>query len=177
MRKSVVTANGVFAYDTDWNGIESSTRPEIAAAKLLHVARQRTDTSRWWTMRWPVGAISLLSRAGKLDVTKTYELMRKLRQLSRTFMSELWETAVGRRRDQGSRALRDSTWEEWMKHKRRLGAIGRDRKGKLMPSWESVRPPPTPSYSNAACTMGTRVASYRSKRRTENPQRVCYSCP
>ena len=26
-----------------------------------------------------------------------------------------------------------------MKHKRRLGAIGRDRKGKLMSSWESVR--------------------------------------
>ena len=26
-----------------------------------------------------------------------------------------------------------------MKQKRRLGAIGRDRKGKLMPSWESVR--------------------------------------
>ena len=26
-----------------------------------------------------------------------------------------------------------------MKHKRRLGAIGRGRKGKLMPSWESVR--------------------------------------
>ena len=44
MVNSVVTANGNFGYDTDWNGIESSTRPEATAAKLLHVARQRTDT-------------------------------------------------------------------------------------------------------------------------------------
>ena len=139
MANSAVTANGVFGYDTDWNGIESSTRPEATAAKLLHVARQRTDTSRWWTMRWPVDAISLLSRAGRLDATKTYELMRKLRQLSNNFMRELWEAAVERRREVGSAALRESTREEWMKQKRRLGAIGRDRKGKLMPSWESVR--------------------------------------
>ena len=139
MANSVVTANGVFGYDTDWNGIESSTRPETTAAKLLHVARQRTDTSRWWTMRWPVDAISLLSRAGRLDATKTYDLMRKLRQLSNTFVRELWEAAVERRREIGSAALRESTREEWVKHKRRLGSIGRDRKGKLMPSWESVR--------------------------------------
>ena len=139
MVNSVVTANGKFGYDTDWNGIESSTRPEATAAKLLHVARQRTDTSRWWTMRWPVDAISLLSRAGKLNATKTYELMRKLRQLSNNFMRELWEAAVERRREAGSAALRESTREEWMKQKRRLGAIGRDRKGKLMPSWESMR--------------------------------------
>jgi len=139
MANSVVTANGVFGYDTDWNGIESSTRPEATAAKLLHVARQRTDTSRWWTMRLPVDAISLLSRAGRLDATKTYGLMRKLRQLSNNFMRELWEATVERRREIGSAALRESTREEWMKHKRRLGAIGRDRKGKLMPSWESVR--------------------------------------
>ena len=79
------------------------------------------------------------SEVGGQDATKTYELMRKLRQLSNTFMRELLETTVGRRREQGSWALRDSTREEWMKHKRRLGAIGRDRKGKLMPSWESVR--------------------------------------
>ena len=72
MVNSVVTANGKFGYDTDWNGIESSTRPEATAAKLLHVARQRTDTSRWWTMRWPVDAISLLSRAGNLNATKGF---------------------------------------------------------------------------------------------------------
>ena len=90
MANTVVTANGVFKHDKDWNGIESSTRPELAAARLLHVARQRTDTSRWWTMRWPVDAISLLSRAGSLDTAKTYELMRTLRQLANTFMRELW---------------------------------------------------------------------------------------
>ena len=36
-------------------------------------------------------------------------------------------------------ALREATREEWMKQKRRLGAIGRDKKGKLMPQWESVK--------------------------------------
>ena len=65
--------------------------------------------------------------------------MRKLRQLSNNFMRELWEAAVERRREAGSTALREATREEWMKQKRRLGAIGRDRKGKLMPSWESMR--------------------------------------
>ena len=80
-----------------------------------------------------------LSRAGNLNATKTYELMRKLRQLSNNFMRELWEAAVERRREAGSTALREATREEWMKQKRRLGAIGRDRKGKLMPSWESMR--------------------------------------
>ena len=109
MTNTVVTANGVFKHDKDWNGIESSTRPELAAARLLHVARQRTDTSRWWTMRWPVDAISLLSRAGSLNTAKTYELMKTLRQLANTFMRELWEVSVERRRETGSAALREAT--------------------------------------------------------------------
>ena len=90
-------------------------------------------------MRWPVDAISLLSRAGRLDTAKTYELMRNLRQLANNFMRELWEASVERKRESGSVALREATREEWMKQKRRLGAIGRDKKGKLMPQWESVK--------------------------------------
>ena len=72
-------------------------------------------------MRWPNDCISLMARAGKLDATKTYELMRRLRQLSNTFMRELWGTAVRRRRETGSLELRESTREKWMKHKRRIG--------------------------------------------------------
>ena len=65
--------------------------------------------------------------------------MRKFRQLSNNLMRELWGAAVKRRRETGSAALRESTREEWLKHKRRLGAIGRDSKGKLMPNLESLR--------------------------------------
>ena len=47
----IVTANGTFAYNADWNGIERATRPVARAARLLHAVRARTDTSRWWSMR------------------------------------------------------------------------------------------------------------------------------
>jgi len=50
--RHIATANGTFSYTEDWNHIERSRRPTIAAANLLHLARQRiTDTSRWWSMR------------------------------------------------------------------------------------------------------------------------------
>ena len=59
----IVAANDTVAYDADWNDIERAARPTIAAARLLHSsARQRTNTSRWWTMRWPSGAVSVLGR-------------------------------------------------------------------------------------------------------------------
>jgi hypothetical protein len=45
---AIATANGVYAYNCDWNDIEKSERPTRAAAMLLHRARQRTGTSRWW---------------------------------------------------------------------------------------------------------------------------------
>ena len=55
----LVTANGTIAYDADWNNIERAARPTVVAARLLHLARQRTDTSRWWTIRWPSDAVSM----------------------------------------------------------------------------------------------------------------------
>ena len=64
----IVAANGTFAYDADWNGIERVARPTIAAARLLHSARQRTDTSHWWTMRWPSDAVSMLGRVCGLNI-------------------------------------------------------------------------------------------------------------
>ena len=86
----IVTANGVYAYNSDWNDIEKSTRPTRAAATLMHRARQRTDTSRWWSMRWPSDAVSLLGRACDLNTGKTYELLRQLRELSVTHLRQLW---------------------------------------------------------------------------------------
>jgi hypothetical protein len=84
-----VTANGTFAYGADWNDIEQPARPTIAAARLLHLARQRTDTSRWWAMRWPSDAVSMLGRACGLNTGRTYDLMRALRKLSARYLREL----------------------------------------------------------------------------------------
>ena len=56
-----------YSYNHDWNDIERSARPTHAAARLLHRARQWTDTSRWWSMRWPSDAVSLLGGACDLE--------------------------------------------------------------------------------------------------------------
>ena len=79
----IATANGTFSYTEDWNHIELPRRPTLAAANLLNHARQRTDISRWWFMRWPSDAVSLVGRSLNLDTGKTYKLMRQLREHSR----------------------------------------------------------------------------------------------
>ena len=132
----IATTNGVYAYNSDWNDIEKSTRPTRAAATLMHRARQRTDTSRWWSMRWPSDAVSLLGRA--CDTGKTYELLRQLRELSVTHLRQLWRLTTERRQlgdDSGARQL---TQAEWGETKRRLGPTGRNAKRKLMPGWATV---------------------------------------
>ena len=48
-QSTITTANGVFGYLHDWDGVASASDPALAAARLLHNARQMTDTSRWWT--------------------------------------------------------------------------------------------------------------------------------
>ena len=55
----------------------------------LHNARQMTDTSRWWTMRWPSNAVSLLGRAGNLSTGQTYDLLKKLWRVSVEFSEQL----------------------------------------------------------------------------------------
>ena len=134
----IATANGVYAYNSDWNDIEKSTRPTRAAAALMHRARQRTDTSMWWSMRWPPDAVSLLGRACDFDTGKTYELLRQLRELSVTHLRQLWRLTTERRQlgdDSGARRL---TQVEWGETKRRLGPTGRNAKRKLMPGWATV---------------------------------------
>ena len=73
--KKVRTATGDAEYNADWNGIESSNDPTLATLRLLHSARQMVDTSRWWTLRWPNSAISLLGTACGLSTegTSCYE--------------------------------------------------------------------------------------------------------
>ena len=84
------TAKGLVSYDVDWDCAEGSADPFLAAVKLLHVARQSVDTSRWWTMRWPQNAVSLIGRAGKMSPgTKPYKLMRALRKHALNYLVQL----------------------------------------------------------------------------------------
>ena len=87
----VTTAIGEETYERDWDVFERAGLPQLAAAKLLLAARIMADASRWWTMRWPQNAVSLLSRACSLDTGKTAKLFRKLREITIHYVTELWQ--------------------------------------------------------------------------------------
>ena len=122
---------------TTLNGADSR-RPTIAAANLLHLARQRTDTSRWWSMRWPSGAVSLVGRSLNLDTGKTYKLMRRLREHSITYLTKLWQLALDRAGKRDNAESRRRLQIDWAETKRRLGTHGRNAKRQLMPGWVVV---------------------------------------
>ena len=126
--KRIATANGTFSYTEDWNHIERSRRPVIAAASLLHLARQRTDTSRWWSMRWPSDAVSLVGRSLNLDTGKTCKLVRRLREHSITYLTKLWQLAVDRAGKRDNDEARRRLRVDWAETKRRLGNHGRNAK-------------------------------------------------
>ena len=71
--------------------------PCLAAVELLYVARQPVDTSRWWTMRWPQNAVSLVGWAGALSPGKTYKRIRALRNHALNYLDQLWVLASDRR--------------------------------------------------------------------------------
>ena len=102
----IVTTNGTFAYDTDWNNIKRAARPTLAAARLLHLARQRNNTPRWWTMRWPSDAVSVIGRACGLYTGRTCDLVRALRKPPTRYLRELWQLTVERRRDRDDSTAR-----------------------------------------------------------------------
>ena len=93
----VRTANGGAEYNVDWNGIDGSDDPTPATLRLLHLARQMVDTSRWWTLRWPNSAISLLGTACGLNTEGTFKLLRKLRKVMAQHVRELWAVVMDRR--------------------------------------------------------------------------------
>ena len=134
----IATANGTFSYTEDWNHIERSRRPTIAAANLLHLARQRTDTSRWWSMRWPSDAVSLVGRSLSLDTGRTYKLMLRLREHSVLYLTKLWQLTLDRADKRDNVELRRRLQIEWAETKRRLGTHGRNAKRQLMPGWVVV---------------------------------------
>ena len=138
----IVTANGDYRYDEDWGGVGSARDPERAACKLLHIARQMVDTSRWWTMQWPINAISLMGRVGKLGTAHTYDLIKNLRNISVDYLEQLWRVQMERRHERDHGEQRDALREDWQICKRRLGATGRNRKRQLMPAWATVSSDP-----------------------------------
>ena len=141
----ITTANGIYAYNHDWNDIERSARPTHAAARFPHFARQRTDTSRWLSMCWPSDAVSLLGRACDLDTGKAYELTRQLSDHSVTYLHQLWQLSLDRRRARNDSTARQAVWVEWNETKQRLGTTGRNAKRKLMPIWVVVAQQPLES--------------------------------
>ena len=138
----IVTANGDYRYDEDWGGVGSARDPERAACKLLHIARQMVDTSRWWTMQWPINATSLMGRVGKLGTAHTYDLIKNLRNISVDYLEQLWRVQMERRHERDHGGQRDALREDWQICKRRLGATGRNRKRQLMPAWATVSSDP-----------------------------------
>ena len=122
----------------DWDGIESDPDPCLAAVGLLHVARQSVDTSRWWTMRWPQNAVSLVGRAGNLRPGETYKLMHALRKHAIDHLDQLWMLASDRRREKDTTAQLTALKEGWRRVQAKLGRC-KDKAGNLMPGWIVVQ--------------------------------------
>ena len=138
---AVATAAGAVDYVVDWDGVESSPRPTRRATQLLYRARQMVDTPRWWTMRWPTNAISLVARACRLDTEGIYKLLWELRKESVTHVRELWLVGMDRRHAAENTLARNTTREQWLKLQRTLGRP-RNCHHKLMPDWATVKTKP-----------------------------------
>ena len=136
--KKVRTATGDAEYNADWNGTESSNDPTLATLRLLHSARQMVDTSRWWTLRWPNSAISLLGTACGLSTEGTFKLLRVLRKVMVQHVRELWAVVMDRRHAADNVAKRAAPKEEWLKPSRILATM-RNRRGRLMPGWVTLQ--------------------------------------
>ena len=106
-QRAVRTATGDAACNVDWNGIGSSDDSTLATLRLLHSARQSVDTSRWWTLRWPNNAISLLGTACGLNTEGTYKLFREMRnKVMLQHVRELWAVVMDRRHAADNKAKR-----------------------------------------------------------------------
>ena len=136
------TATSDAEYNTDWNGIGSSDDSALATLRLLHSARQMVDTSRWWTLRWPNSAISLLGTACDLNTEGAFKLLRKLRKVIMVqHVRELWTVVMDRRHAADNVAKRESLKEERLKLSRVLPNM-RNRRGKLTPGWITLQQKP-----------------------------------
>ena len=102
------------------------------------MARRSVGTSRWWTMRWPQNAVSLVGRAGGLSPGKTYKLMRVLRKHALNYLDQLWMLASNRRHAKDVSAQVSELQADWRRVQKRLGK-SRDKSGSLMHGWVVVQ--------------------------------------
>ena len=137
-QRAVRTATGDAACNVHWNGIGSSDDPVLATLRLLHSARQTVDTSRWWTLRWPNNTISLLGTACGLSTEGTYKLFREMRKVMLQHVRAPWAVVMDGRHAADNEAKRAALKDEWLKLSRILTNM-RNRRGKLMPGWVTVR--------------------------------------
>ena len=95
------------------------------------------DTSRWWTMRWPTNAISLLSFSCGLDAEQTFKLFRALRLTMLNYVRELWFTLMDRRHAASNVYACAFLRIDWTRVQRMLGRTA-NRRGRVMPDWAGL---------------------------------------
>ena len=139
---TITTAKCPIDYNVDWDGVDGSADPCLAAVKLLHVARRSVGTSRWWTMRWPQHAVSFVGRAGALSPGKIYKLMRALRKHAPNYLDQLWMLASDRWHAKDVTARMAELKADWGRVQKRLGNCT-GKAGNLMPGWVVVQRRPT----------------------------------
>ena len=122
---AIIIAKCSVEYTVDWDGLEGAAGPCLAAVELLHVARQFADTSRWWAMRWPQNAVSLVGGAGALSPGKTYQLKRALRKHPLNYLDQLWMLASDRRHAKDATAQMAEIKADWCRVQKLLGTWGR----------------------------------------------------
>ena len=104
----------------------------------MNTARQMVDTSRWWLMRWPRNATSLLVRAGGLKDDEACKLFRALRVTAVKYGLELASQSKERRDAKEATDARAVLRKRWVATVERLGPGYRTKRGAEMPDWVAV---------------------------------------
>ena len=138
-------------YDADWDDIGSAHRPAMEAAWLMHTAHQMVDTPRWWLMRWPRNAPSLLVRAGGLRDDEACKLFRALRVTAVKLGLVLASQPKARRDFKEATDARAVLQKRWVAMVGRLGLGYRTKRGAEMPDWVAVAH--LPSSCKVRCTL------------------------
>ena len=113
-------------------------RWRMEAARRMHTARHMVDTSRWWLMRWPRNATSLLVRAGGLKDDEACKLLRALRVTAVRFGLELASQPKARRDAKEATDARAALRKRWVAMVGKLGPGYRTKRGAEMPDWVAV---------------------------------------
>ena len=104
----------------------------------MHTARQMVDTPRWWLMRWPRNATSLLVRASALNDDEACEPFLALRVTAVKFSFELASQPKARRDAKEASDARTALRKRWVATVEKLGSGYRTTRGAEMPCWVAV---------------------------------------